>query len=219
MNVLIPMRSHLVTEAAVVTAVCRFLHVSITMLPLENVMTGLAYTTELVPTLWQYIKRCHLSQKLPSTEALIAFSVQHGDALSFDWWLCLSAFCPLYRQMLMITDNEEFYERQKPLSLQDVKELVSILKETLWELLWVIPSKISENDENFVLSVSRNKRIQLQGERLSMLVAELLEELQDWNCRREFTSPDDFHARDAIEGRCFYMQAGNENPITLELLK
>ena len=95
------------TEAAVVTAVCRFLHVSITMLPLENVMTGLAYTTELVPTLWQYIKRCHLSQKLPSTEALIAFSVQHGDALSFDWLLCLSAFCPLYRQMLMITDTEE----------------------------------------------------------------------------------------------------------------
>ena len=90
----------------------------------------------------------HLSQKLPSTEALIAFSVQHGDALSFDWLLCLSAFCPLYRQMLMITDNEEFYEQQKPLSLQDVKELVSILKETLWELLWVIPSKISENDEN-----------------------------------------------------------------------
>ena len=52
-----------------------------------------------------------------------------------------------------------------------------------------------------------------------MLVAELLEELQDWNCRREFTSPDDFHARDAIEGRFFYMKAKNENPIALELLK
>ena len=155
------------TEAVVVTAVCRFLHVSITMLPLENVMTGLAYTTELVPTLWQYIRRCHLSQKLPSTEALIAFSLQHGDALSFDWLLCLSAFCPLYRQMLMITDNEEFYEQQKPLSLQDVKELVIILKETLWDLVWVIP----KNDENFVQSVSSQKRIQLQGERLSMLVS------------------------------------------------
>ena len=52
-----------------------------------------------------------------------------------------------------------------------------------------------------------------------MLVAELLEELQDWNSRREFTSPDNFHARDAIEGRFFYMQAGNENPIAFELLK
>ena len=67
----------------------------------------------------------------------------------------------------MITDNEEFYEQQKPLSLQDVKELVIILKETLWDLVWVIP----KNDENFVQSVSSQKRIQLQGERLSMLVS------------------------------------------------
>ena len=55
------------TEAEVANTVCIFLHVSITMSPLENVMTGLAYTTELVPTLWQYMKQCHLSQKLPST--------------------------------------------------------------------------------------------------------------------------------------------------------
>ena len=75
--------------------------------------------------------------------------------------------------MFMITDNEDFYEQQKPLSLQDVKELIIIFKETLWELLWVIP----KNDENFVESVSTQKRIQLDGERLSMLVAELLEEL------------------------------------------
>lgn len=39
------------TEAEVANAVCIFLHVSITMIPLENVMTGLAYATELVPTL------------------------------------------------------------------------------------------------------------------------------------------------------------------------
>ena len=113
------------------------------------------------------MERCHLSQTLPSTEALIAFSQQHGDALSFDWLVYLSVFCPLYRQMLMITDNEEFYEQQKPLSLQDVKELVIILKETLWDLVWVIP----KNNENFVQSVSSQKRIQLQGERLSMLVS------------------------------------------------
>ena len=39
------------TEAEVANAVCIFLHVSITILPLENVMTVLAYTTELVRTL------------------------------------------------------------------------------------------------------------------------------------------------------------------------
>ena len=207
------------TEATTVTAICKFLHVSITMLPLENVMTGLAYKTELVPTLWHYMKQCHLSQKWPSMEALATFSLQPGDPLSPSWLLPLSVFCPLYRHMLMITDNEEFYEQQKPLSLQDVKELVNILKEALWQLLWVIPSKIPKHHEKSVQSVSSQKRLQLQGERVSMLAAELLAQLQDWNCRQQFTSPNDFHARDAVEGRFFYTQAGKENPISRELLK
>ena len=43
--------------------------------------------------------------------------------------------------------------------------------------------------------------------------------MQDWNCRQQFTSPNDFHARDAVEGRFFYTQAGKENPIARELLK
>jgi ubiquitin-protein ligase E3 C len=121
--------------------------------------------------------------------------------------------------MLMITDNEEFYEQQKPLSLQNVKELVNILKEALWQLLWVIPSKIPKHHEKSVQSVSSQKRLQLQGERVSMLAAELLAQLQDWNCRQQFTSPNDFHAHDAVEGRFFYTQAGKENPIARELLK
>jgi len=34
------------------------------------VMTGLSYTTELISTLWNYMKWCHLSQRWPSMEAL-----------------------------------------------------------------------------------------------------------------------------------------------------
>lgn len=204
-----------VKEAAAVTALCAFLHVSITMLPLENVMTGLAYTTELVPTLWHYMKRCHMSQRWPSMEALAEFFP--GDAPG--WLLPLSVFCPLYRHMLMIIDNEEFYEQQKPLPLQDVKALVIILKEALWQLLWVIPSKTS-TPQKTVHSGSNQKRFPLQSirERVSTVAAELLAQLQDWNCRREFTSPNDFHARDAVDGM-FYAQAGSENSRAHELLK
>jgi hypothetical protein len=86
-----------IIEAVVVPAICTFLHVSITMLLLENVMTGLAYTIELVPNvmtglaytielvplLCHYIKRCHLSQRWSSMEALDASS----------WLSPLSVFC------------------------------------------------------------------------------------------------------------------------------
>jgi ubiquitin-protein ligase E3 C len=53
----------------------------------------------------------------------------------------------------MITDNEEFYKKEKSISLQNVKELFNILKEELWQLLWVIPSKILTGHENLIHSV------------------------------------------------------------------
>lgn len=35
----------------------------------------------------------------------------------------------MIRHMLMIVDNEEFYEREKPLSLKDIRLLIIILKQ------------------------------------------------------------------------------------------
>ncbi|GLJ07012.1 hypothetical protein SUGI_0055420 [Cryptomeria japonica] len=202
-------------EAAAVTAVCAFLHVTFMVLPLERFMTGLAYTTELVPMLWCYMKRCHLSHRWPSAEALTALCP--GDAPG--WMLPLSVFCPVYRHMLMIIDNEEFYEQQKPLSLRDIKDLVIILKEALWQLLWVIPSKATAVQKP-IQSESSQKRFSLQSiqDKVSTVAAELLAQLQDWNSRRQFTSPYDFHAREAVD-EIFFTQAASENTRAHELLK
>eukprot|EP01018_Ginkgo_biloba_P026105 Gb_04194 [translate_table: standard] len=202
-------------EAAAVGAVCAFLHVTFTILPLERVMTGLAYTTELVPTLWHYMKRCHLSQRWPT---MAAFTTSYsGDAPG--WMLPLSVFCPVYRHMLMIVDNEEFYEQQKPLSLADVKDLVIILKEALWQLLWVIPSKTPTAQQAVQLVSGQNKfSLQSIQAKVSAVAAELLAQLQDWNSRRQFTSPYDFHAREAVD-EIFFAQARNENTRAYELLK
>lgn len=45
--------------------------------------------------------------------------------LHFDFWSS-SILCSY---LLMSVDNEEFYEQQRPLSLPDIVQLVSILKE------------------------------------------------------------------------------------------
>jgi hypothetical protein len=40
----------------------------------------------------------------------------------------------LVRHMLMIVDNEEYYEQEKPLSLKDISSLIILLKQvTFWE--------------------------------------------------------------------------------------
>lgn len=39
--------------------------------------------------------------------------------------------------MLMIINNEEFYEQEKPLSLKGIESLIILLRQALWQLWWV----------------------------------------------------------------------------------
>ncbi|CAL5412978.1 unnamed protein product [Camellia sinensis] len=105
-------------EVVAVGAACAFLHVTFDILPLERIMTVLAYRTELVPVLWKFMKRCHENQMSSALSGQVSYLP--GDAPG--WLIPLSVFCP-----------------EKPLSIKDIKCLVVILRQALWELLWVNP--------------------------------------------------------------------------------
>ncbi|KAL8256250.1 hypothetical protein R6Q59_031317 [Mikania micrantha] len=198
-------------EAAAVTAACSFLHVTFTILPLERFMTVLAYRTELVSVLWNIMKRCHENQKWSCLSAVSSYLP--GDA--FGWLLPLAVFCPVYKHMLMIVDNEEFYEQEKPLSLNDIRLLIVILKQDLWQILWlnpVAPMKFNAN----TLSLKKH-RIEFVQYRVIVVVSELLSQLQDWNNRRQFTHPSNFHA-DGVNDH-FISEAMFKNTRAYDILK
>ncbi|KAL5541465.1 hypothetical protein UlMin_009175 [Ulmus minor] len=198
-------------EIAAIGAACAFLHVTFNTLPLERIMTVLAYRTELVPVLWNFMKWCHENQKWTS------FSEQLSNLLPGDspgWLLPLAVFCPVYKHMLMIVDNEEFYEQEKPLSLEDIRCLIIILRQALWQLLWVNPTAPS----NSAKSVSnKGHPMEVIQQRVSVVAAELLSQLQDWNNRRQFAPPSDFHADGVNE--FFTSQAAIESTRANEILK
>lgn len=81
-------------EVSAVGAACAFLHVTFNTLPLERIMTILAYRTELVPVLWNFMKRCNENQKWSSLSEQLAYLLS-GDAPG--WLLPLAVFCPVYR--------------------------------------------------------------------------------------------------------------------------
>ncbi|KAJ0092761.1 hypothetical protein Patl1_24814 [Pistacia atlantica] len=197
-------------EVAAVGAACAFLHVTFNTLPLECIMTVLAYRTELVPLLWNYMKRCHQIKKWP------ALAYPSGDAPG--WLLPLAVFCPVYKHMLMIVDNEEFYEQEKPLSLKDIRYLVVILREALWQLLWVNPTSHT-NVGKSVSNPSSHKKLPFEviQNRVSIVASEVLSQLQDWNNRRQFTTPSDFHA-DGVND-FFISQAVTEGSRASDILK
>ncbi|XP_020230204.1 E3 ubiquitin-protein ligase UPL6 isoform X2 [Cajanus cajan] len=195
-------------DATALDAICGFLYVTFNKLPLERIMTVLAYRTELVPSLWNFMKQCHENQKWSSYLS--------NDAPG--WLLPLAVFCPVYKHMLMIVDNEEFYEQEKPLSLKDIRSLIIILRQVLWQLLWVNHTTSANSVKSVpVSSASKGQSVQAIQDRVSIVVYELLSQLQDWNNRRQFTSPSNFHA-DGVND-LFISQAVIENARANEILK
>ncbi|CAH8366671.1 unnamed protein product [Eruca vesicaria subsp. sativa] len=110
------------------------------------------------------------------------------------WLLPLAVFCPVYKHMLMIVDSEEFYEREKPLSLQDIRLLIIILKQALWQLLWVNPLTQHNSAKSVSNDLFKKNDVGLIQNRVGVVVAELLSQFQDWNNRQQFTSSSDFQA-------------------------
>ncbi|TKY72456.1 E3 ubiquitin-protein ligase UPL6 [Spatholobus suberectus] len=200
-------------EVAAVGAVCGFLFVIFNTLPLEKIMTVLAYRTELVPILWNFMKRCHENKKWSSLSARLSYL--SGDAPG--WLLPLAVFCPVYKHMLMIVDNEEYYEQEKPLSLKDIRNLIILLKQALWQLLWVNHTTSANLVKSAPVSTASKKQSEAIQQRVSIVVSELLSQLQDWNNRRQFTPPSVFHA-DGVND-FFISQAVIENTRANEILK
>ncbi|KAK8661860.1 hypothetical protein V6N13_091450 [Hibiscus sabdariffa] len=164
--------------------------------------------------LWNFIKRCHHNQKWSSLPERFSYLLGDGPG----WLLPLSVFCPVYKHMLMIVDNEEFYEQEKPLSLKDVRCLIVILRQALWQLLWVFPSAHPSSGKN-ISNTSAHKRHPVEAihKRVGTVVSELMSQLQDWNNRRQFTPPSDFHA-DGVNDY-FISQAVMEGTKAHDILK
>lgn len=201
-------------EVIAVGAACAFLHVTFNTLPLERIMTVLAYRTSLVPVLWNFMKRCHENQKWQMVTEQSTYLPEGVPG----WLLPLAVFCPIYKHMLMIVDNEEFYEQEKPLALKDIRCLIVILRQALWQLLWVNPVTPLNLVKSTAESLAYKKRpLEFLQHRVSVVASELLSQLQDWNNRREFAPPSDFHADGVNE--YFISQAMQENTRGNDILK
>ncbi|KAM7279030.1 hypothetical protein ACFE04_006164 [Oxalis oulophora] len=186
-------------KVAAVGAVCALLLTMFNTIPLERIMSVVAYRTKLVSVLWDFIQHCDKRNNWPSFTGLLTYLP--GDAPG--WLLPLAVFCPLYNHMLMTIDSKEFYEEEKPLSLKDIKCLVVILRDALWKLLWVFP-------------LAHSKPVEFIQQRVSSGASEVLSQLQDWNNRKQFTKPSDFHV-DVKEN--FISQAGTEGTRAHDILK
>ncbi|CAL9096308.1 unnamed protein product [Musa textilis] len=201
-------------EVEAISAVCTFLHVTFCTLPHELIMTLLAYRTELLPALWNYIKRCHENQRWPFYSKLTA----HIPGDTPGWLLPLAVFCPLYKHMLKFVDTEEFYEQETPVKIKDIPSLVIIIKQALWQLLWTTNGHVLSQKSSRSLPDDKKLSVEVINRKARVAMSELLSQLQDWNNRRKFMSADDFHLQEA-RSETFVSQALLGNTRASDILK
>eukprot|EP00897_Mesotaenium_endlicherianum_P001503 jgi/Mesen1/1380/ME000013S00873 len=246
-------------DVPVVTSLCAFLHAARMVMPRQSfrMVAALALGADLVPRLWRYMKACHqvslslsLSVSMSASVSMppppVAASWRHmwpssgrtrsteTDSEALSWLLPLAVFCPVYSYLLATTDNEEFYDASGPVPLPDCTLLVQILREAVWQLLWVEKAKpvspvlpllrpalpaaagpgaaATGGRTQSPLSIDMLKR------HVSREAAKLIAELHNRNSKRQFAAPREFHARQAVE-ESFFAQAEGEKGRAHELLK
>ncbi|KAH7436454.1 hypothetical protein KP509_05G020700 [Ceratopteris richardii] len=210
-----------ISEAEAIGEVCMFLHATLLLGRSTEVYTTLAYKTNIVMYLWSYIYRCHSANewpivKLQGRHSTDQYPLSDADGIV----MALLIFCPVYSFMLLSIDNEEFNEQQRPLRLEDIKQLVLLLKEALWQLLWVLPSKIASANSgaNAKHEISRGTfTMKYIRKMVSKSTSRLLQQLQDWNSKKQFMPPQSFYAREAMD-EIFFSQVDKENSRANELL-
>uniref|UniRef100_A0ACD5Z6V8 Uncharacterized protein n=1 Tax=Avena sativa TaxID=4498 RepID=A0ACD5Z6V8_AVESA len=177
-----------ITELQFVGSVSYFLYGMLHTTLIDGIMTELAYYTEIVPALWNFIKICHTNDKWQ------LFSKYCSPLLpdTPGWLLPLSIFCLMYSHILRFMDIVELRKSENPLSLDDLPPLVFILKEALWELLLTIPPQ-SSSLQTTPSSLDKKKMlIEILMRSVRDGLCELLIQLEDWNNMDQFVPPLDF---------------------------
>lgn len=227
-------------DPELVGSLCAFLYVARAALPRHStrLLSGLAYGADLVPRLWAYIRKCHLANAWPPLQlgpSAGQLSPDAGEPLN--WMLPLVVFCPVYSFALETMDNEEFYDQQRLLKLEDLSHLVVVLREAVWQLLWVdkarpnpgqglwapaalLPAARDRGGQEAQQAPFRSTLLAPSEIRRSIAkaAAHLLAQLYERNSARQFVEPDTFHARSSVE-ESFFAQAEGERGRAHELLK
>lgn len=158
----------------------------------NSILNTLVFSSNIVERLWGSIRRSGLLERIElagrdaaSTSTATASSSSAPPTSSYPssasltslfsdrFFDLLPLFCTMFGHLLLILDDEEFFIRQKPFSLEeDIIPMVGMLKTLLYHLYW---SGFSSNDTSIRLR-----------ERFSRLFIQL----RDRQTRKQFMSPD-----------------------------
>jgi len=106
----------------------------------------------------------------------------------------ICVFAKIYHLYTMISDDEEFYRLKNPLNMQETGQLVAMLRDVLWQLLW------TERGPDGTCYQDLSAADEYADAETWYACSTTLAHLHDRNGRQQFTDPMEFHVlRDNID--------------------
>eukprot|EP00053_Salpingoeca_punica_P019702 m.201104 g.201104 ORF g.201104 m.201104 type:complete len:1033 (+) comp17703_c1_seq2:77-3175(+) len=117
----------------------------------EEIVGVLAFTTGLVPRLWQFMDTLGPKQKM---EVFLVAAQGNIDAEPYlpVLWLALEAT----RCLMMVLDEHEIYDKKEPLSLSLLAFIAQFLNNFTFRMLWRVPVPSEETKRDEILKSCRS---------------------------------------------------------------
>eukprot|EP00752_Nemacystus_decipiens_P008436 g7540.t1 len=150
--------------------------------PGKSVLNALAFGRPKAPIaarLWAYLQRRQDLRLYAKGEGGAGGTVQSA----------LFLFCSACSHQLLALDDEEFYEKQRPLTLEEVRQLAGFLRDWLCRLYWldpVIPRLLEDSLSSDATHALRQCEDRLREALLLLSATRLFNQLYERNTRRSF---------------------------------
>ncbi|XP_064648502.1 ubiquitin-protein ligase E3B-like isoform X2 [Lineus longissimus] len=142
-----------------------------------DILAGLSYQDFLLPLLWRFM--CMMGPQCGLKNYLEILSTYPNDT-DHSLFHMLMLFADAATHLIIILDDIELYEHNKPFSLDDISRLSSFLNQLIFKMIWnnLLDVKIASNSTFF------------------NSIHSLLMTLYDRDCRRSYTSADHWLIKD-----------------------
>eukprot|EP00794_Sanderia_malayensis_P014057 gene14057-15521_t len=181
------LKDSLVLDVARTCELFQLLASTLTQLRME-IFATLSLNEKIIIRLWRFLYCLGPDGGL---KFILNYITGQSDSLPDPLNALLTLFCDCCSQLLPIIDDGEFYDKQKPFSLDDSQRLSAFLNSVVFKIIWM--------QYSFDRKSSKKSEVTDQEERDSSFLNSaltLLFLLYDRDCRRSFTPPGHWIAKE-----------------------
>eukprot|EP00795_Rhopilema_esculentum_P015545 gene15545-6809_t len=204
------LKDPVVLDVCQICEMYQVLAATLTQLRME-IFSALSLSEQIMVRLWKFLYSLGPDGGL---KAILSYVTGGSDSLPDSLDALLTLFCDCCSQLLPIVDDGEFYEQQKPFTIEESIRMSSFLNSLVFKMIWTRESdEVKTKNEKASASKAALKDSAFMNSALTLLLL-----LYDRDCRRAFMPPGHWIIKE-IKTRHFLADLDAEKKRAMVVLK